>query len=70
MANKLKLDPNKMKMLLTVGRTDPGTELSPVLNRVALLIKEQICSLKVLLNLCLLFNKLVGVVTKSTVHQL
>ena len=47
--NKLKLNPNKTEMLLVGGSSDWMVDVQPVLDGVALPLKEQVCSLGVLL---------------------
>ena len=44
-ANKLKLNPDKTEMLLVGGSSDRMVGVQPVLDGVALPLKEQVCSL-------------------------
>lgn len=54
---------------LVARRTEPGIELSLVLEEVALPLKEQVYSLWELLHLGLLVDKQVAVVARSSLKQ-
>lgn len=63
-SNKLKLKPDNMGVLLLRGRVDPGTEISPIVDKVAL------CSLVAVLDSGLHLDKQVALVPRGTFHQL
>lgn len=61
----MKLDVNKIKVLLVWGGSDLGFTVSPILDGLALPLNEQVHSLGVLLDPCLLMDKQVAAVVRS-----
>lgn len=53
---QLKLYPNKTEVVLVGRRSDPGNRLFPVLDAVVIPLKEQVPSLRVLLDLGFLLD--------------
>ena len=68
--NKLKLNPEKIKVLLVSKMADQGTMKQPVLDRVTLPLKTQVCSLGEILDLPLNVDAQVLSVARSTLEQL
>ena len=69
-ANKLKLNPDKTEMLLVGGSSDRMAGVQPVLDRVALHLKEQVRSLGVLLEPSLSLEAQVASVAQSAFYDL
>lgn len=63
-------NPDKMKVLLVGGRFDLGFKMSPILELVALCLKEQVYSLGMLLEPGLLLDKQVEAWGKMAFHQI
>ncbi|XP_061443806.1 uncharacterized protein LOC133365612 isoform X9 [Rhineura floridana] len=68
--NKLRLNPDKTEMLLVGGSSDQMVDVQPVLDGVALPLKEQIHSLRVLLESSLSLETQVASVARSAFYQL
>ena len=69
-ANKLKLNPDKTEMLLVGDSSDRMVGAQPVLDGIALPLKEQVCSLGVLLEPSLSLEAQVASVAQSAFYQL
>ena len=69
-ANKLKLNPDKTEMLLVSGSSERIVGVQPVLDGVALPLKEQVRSLGVLLEPSLSLEAQVALVAWSAFYQL
>lgn len=64
------MNSNKTEVLLVEGRTDPEIEVSPVLVEVALILKQQVHTLRIPLDSSLLLEKQVEAMIMSTFQQL
>lgn len=69
-ASKWKLNPSpQMEVIVLEEGLDPEIRISSVLDGIALLLKEQICSLGVLLDLGFLLDEEVAVMARSAFKQ-
>ena len=68
--NKLKFNPDKTEVLLVSQKANQGIGMQPVLDEVALLLKTQVYSFGVLLDLPLSLDAQVSAVARSTFAQI